>query len=216
MRPSLSVIPLQVGQMQTNCYILSDNTSQESIIIDPGDDADFIIRRISDMKGKPTKIVATHGHFDHILAVTELRLAYSVPFIIHEYDAFLVTNMAESAKHFLGIITDPPPLIDEFITPSQNILVGKTEFEVIPTPGHTPGSICLFNENEKVLFVGDLLFANGGVGRVDFSYSNKEDMKRSIKKIMKFPDNLTVYPGHGDPFEFGTQKDQFASAIAFF
>lgn len=215
MTPSLSVLPLQVGQMQTNCYIISDKQSQECVIVDPGDDADFIIRRISDIKGQPTKILATHGHFDHILAVTELCLAYSIPFFIHKGDAFLVANMADSAKHFLNITTDSPPLIDEFLIPSQNFFVGKIDFEVLHTPGHTPGSICLFSRDKKILFCGDLLFANGAIGRVDFSYSDKEEMKQSVKKIMKFPDSLTIYPGHGDSFEFGTQKNHFASAVTF-
>lgn len=211
----LLVLPLPVGQMQANCYILFDKKTRECTIVDPGDDADFIIRRITDMRARPTKILATHGHFDHILAVGELRLAYSIPFFIHKDDAFLVANMADSAKHFLNITTDPPPTIDEFLILSKNVSVGKTEFEVISTPGHTPGSVCLYNEYEKILFCGDLLFDSGAVGRVDFSYSDKDKMKQSIKKIMKLPDNLTVYPGHGDSFELGKLKNQFASTIAF-
>lgn len=176
---------LVVGQMATNCYIVGD------IIIDPGDDAEYIMSRLD---AKPRMIVATHGHFDHIMAAFALQRAYNIPFYIHKDDEFLLKNMRSSAKHFLGLPdVDPPPV------PSR--LQG---ISFIHTPGHTPGSICLKFGDE--LFVGDTLFAGGGIGRTDFSYSNKKDLEKSIHTILSFPKETKLFPGHGESFTISLWK----------
>lgn len=197
MASQVEIITLVVGQMQENCYLVYDSDSPETIIIDPGDDADYIERIIADNKLLPQIIIATHGHFDHLMAVTELKLAYNIPFKIHKNDEFLVKNMRESAKHFLGIVTDPPPIIDEFLNPKSHIKIGNHQLEIIEAPGHTPGSCCFYLKKENILFTGDLLFADGGVGRTDFSYSNSELLTDSLKKIFKLPPKTQIYPGHG-------------------
>jgi len=194
---AFKVITLVVGQMQENCYLVYDSKSLETLIIDPGDDADYIERIIGDNKLIPKLIIATHGHFDHIMAVTEIKLAYNIPFKIHKNDEFLVKNMASSAKHFLGIETDPPPIIDEFMESKSIIKIGDNSLQVIETPGHTPGSICLYNKKDNILFTGDLLFANGGVGRTDFSYSNGEELIKSLRTIFKLPQDTKIFSGHG-------------------
>lgn len=193
----LEVVSLIVGQMQENCYLVFDNKSLETLIIDPGDDADYVERIIGDKKLIPVQIIATHGHFDHIMAVTELKLAYNIPFCIHQDDEFLVKNMKSSAKHFLGIETDPPPIIDEFLNPKSKIKIGDNYLKTIESPGHTPGSCCLYSKEENILFTGDLLFARGGVGRTDFSYSDTGKLKKSLKKIFKLPPETQILPGHG-------------------
>lgn len=168
---------LVVGQMATNCYLIED------MIIDPGDDAEYIMSRLTK---KPKMIVATHGHFDHIMASYALQLAYNIPFYIHEEDTFLLSRMRSSARHFLGIMdVDPPP------KPTK---ISNLPF--IHTPGHTPGSICLSIGN--VLFVGDTIFADGSIGRTDFSYSSKKDLDNSIKKILSHPSGTRLLPGHGN------------------
>ena len=195
MRKHLEVIPLIIGTLATNCYIVFDTESLDAVIIDPGDDADYIQRIISDRKLHPGKIIATHGHFDHILGVTELQLAYNIPFSLHTRDVFLVRNMQSSAKHFLGIEVDMPPQIDSKLKKVERI--GKTTLHIIETPGHTPGSVCLYQKEMKILFTGDLLFASGAVGRTDFSYSNRKNLEDSLTKIFKFPQETIIYPGHG-------------------
>ncbi|MBI4991211.1 MBL fold metallo-hydrolase [Candidatus Gottesmanbacteria bacterium] len=196
----LNILTLSVGQLQTNCYLVFGKKSHSSLIIDPGDDADYIIKVLSDKKIKPIGIVATHGHFDHLLAVTELKLTFQIPFYLTQKDEFLLKNMRASAKHFLGIDADPPADVDKFIKQGDFFALDNTRLEVMETPGHTPGSICLYNKSESIIFCGDLLFSGGGVGRSDFSYSDNLLLSKSLEKILKLPKNTRVYPGHGQKF----------------
>lgn len=185
---------LPVGSMRANCYLASDPKTNECIIVDAGDDADYIERIIQDHQLTPTAVIATHGHFDHIMAATELKLAYNIPFIIHENDEFLVKKMSGNAEYFLGFNPGPPPQIDEYL--KKEVKVGNKLLKVIETPGHTPGSICLYHKETGILLTGDTVFAGGGVGRTDFSYSDPNLLRESIKKIFKLPGNTIIYPGH--------------------
>lgn len=203
---TLDIVTLTVGQLQTNCYLVIDGTTSDALIIDPGDDADYIERIISDKRLNPKSIIATHGHFDHILAVTELTLAYKIPFLIHRGDEFLVSNMQNSAKHFEGIDVDPPPRIDKFIDELNLITVGSHSLRVFHTPGHTPGSLSIYCKKECILFCGDLLFAGGAVGRTDFSYSDPKLLAQSLSKVLLLSQDTIVYPGHGDRTKIGIER----------
>ncbi len=198
MAEKLQVISLTVGQLQTNCYLIVDKSSHDTLIVDPGDDADYITRIISDHQLKPVIIIATHGHFDHILAAAELKLAFNIPFYIHKEDIFLVSRMKTSADHFLGVKTDDPAVVDGFL--KDKVTLDESKLAVIHTSGHTPGSICLYSKEEKILFCGDLLFAQRAVGRTDFAYSSQKDLEKSLKRIFRLPGETEVYPGHGEPF----------------
>lgn len=198
---------LPVGQLTTNCYLIFDHQTKEGLIIDPGDDADYIMRIIADEQLKPLKILATHGHFDHILAAMELRLNYQIPFLIHKKDEFLVKNSQRSAEHFLSTeIILPPPPIDEFLKEGQKILFGKYYLQVLETPGHTPGSVCFHLKTDNLLFCGDTIFKEG-VGRTDFSYSSPDDLEKSLQKIFSLPRETTLYPGHGPQGRLGEIRD---------
>lgn len=183
--------------MQTNCYLVFDTGTKDCLIIDPGDDADYITRIILDLKLKPTKIIATHGHFDHILAATELKFAFNIPFYVHKNDLFLVSLMQKNARHFLGIEVDIPPPVDATLKNNEQIEIGSNKLSVLETPGHTPGSICLYSEQENYLVTGDTLFTKDEVGRTDFSYSSYNKLQNSLKKIYKLPKKMVIYPGHG-------------------
>lgn len=196
----IKVKRLEVGQLKTNCYLATDVKSKKTLIIDPGDDADLIIQTISDERTKPTKIIATHGHFDHVMAAYELQLAYRIPFLINQRDEFLLNNMRSSAKYFLSVDPGPPPKIDGYLKRSH-VSAGEHVFKVLETPGHTPGSVSLYDKEEKVLFSGDLIFEGGAVGRTDFKYSNHEDLENSIKKLSSLSDNTRVLAGHGKSFK---------------
>ena len=107
---------IATGQLGANCYLAIDESSGNALIIDPGDDAIYLMQYIKDLDVKPTKIIATHGHFDHIMAALELQLSYKIPFMLSKEDEFLVQNMQQSAKHLIGVDPGPPPNITSHIT----------------------------------------------------------------------------------------------------
>lgn len=197
----LRVHKLVVGQLKANCYLVIDD--KEALIIDSGDDADYIMRVIADEDVNPIQIVATHGHYDHILAATELKLGYNIPFLMHRADEFLLERMASSAEHFSKIKPGPPPEVDKYLKEGELLRINHQSLTIIHTPGHTPGSISLYSIKDKIVFVGDLVFAEGGVGRVDLAYSNPHHLENSIGKILKLPKDTVVYSGHGDESTVG-------------
>ena len=181
--------------MLANCYLIENGVG--CLVIDPGDSADFILGEVQKMRLKCLGLFATHGHFDHIMAVGELQLSINVAFYINEKDLFLVERLNETAKYFLGY--DPgilPPQKVEFLT-SNNLLLDTFNFKILHTPGHTPGSCCFYFEKEKMIFTGDTLFKEG-IGRYDHSYSDKEMLFKSLKTLFKLPENTKIYPGHGE------------------
>lgn len=191
---------LVVGQLQTNCYLAVCPKTDQCVVIDPGDSAEFISEKILNPGIKPKFIILTHGHFDHIMAAEELRLNFKAPILVHRDDLFLVKQVQESASHWLaGKQEFLPAKQVKFIKEGDQIKFGKEKLAVIHTPGHTPGSISLFNQKEKVIFCGDLVFKNG-VGRTDFSYGSSENLQDSLKKIFSLPPETVIYPGHGEEF----------------
>ena len=200
----LKVERLVVGQMQTNCYLIYNENTHEAIILDPGEDDAYIIEKVQQVDLKPLKIIVTHGHFDHILAAYSIQKTYNIPFVIHKNDRFLVHQMASCASHFLGFETHSlPPVIDEDIYDGVKVKIGYQYLDVIETPGHTPGSISLIDETRSFAIVGDLVFAGGGVGRTDFSYSNTHDLNRSIEIFLSYPKEMTIFTGHGETTTIG-------------
>lgn len=173
------------------------------MIIDPGDDGDFIGQKILDLKLKPKLILATHGHFDHLLAVMELKLNFKIPFLMHKDDLFLLKRVKGTAEHFLGYSADPVPTVDRYLKEGGVTTFGKEKLKVIETPGHTPGGVS-FSSN-GALFSGDTLFCQG-VGRTDFSYCSYEDLMKSLRKLFKLPGKTVVYPGHGPETNLAAER----------
>lgn len=177
-----------VGPIMTNCYILE--LGNKAIIIDPGGNPEKIIPLIREKK--VSAIVATHGHFDHVLAVEELKRITGAPFYLHYAD---LEVMKRAMTLYAPGYKAPEPDYD--------LADGLDGFEVIHTPGHTPGSVCLVRD--KVLFSGDTLFREG-IGRYDFPEGDGEQLALSIQKLMELDDEVEVYPGHGPPTTIGYEK----------
>lgn len=201
---SYRVKRLLVGAMQANCYLVIDERAGTAVIIDPGDDAEYIIDTVTQLNLRPLAILATHGHFDHVMAGFAIQHTFSIPFYMHPLDQFLLDGMEENAKHFLGLPrTDPAPIITHGLERSMVLACGSITFHIITTPGHTPGSVSIMTKDEQNIFVGDLLFLGGSVGRTDFSYSDRAQLNHSIRKIVDLPETTIIYPGHGDPTTVG-------------
>lgn len=200
----MEILKLPVGQLRANCYIVFDEKSSETIIIDPGDEADFIIQKILDYELSPKYIIATHTHFDHIQAVNELKLAFDIPFLMHKKDEILLKHFRKSALYFTKVDPGPAPKPDQYVDIKDQLEIENLKLKIITSPGHTPGSICLYNE--EVIFTGDTIFAKGAVGRTDFPYCNSLDLAESIKKILTLNPSLTVLAGHGESSTIGEEK----------
>lgn len=186
-----------LGDLDTNSYLVSDRNGK-GIIIDPGDDANCIIERIIRAGIQPEGIVATHGHFDHILAAWELQIGFNIPFYADKDDISIINQMQSSASRWLNRkIVERPPCPVSFLAQNQVITFGKESLKVIRTPGHSPGSICLYSQKRTVLFTGDTLFANA-IGRTDLPYSSNESMAWSIEMLSSIPAETQIYPGHGN------------------
>lgn len=195
----MKIETLVVGNLQTNCYLVTDNLNN-CIIIDPGDEADFISTTILENKLTPQAIFLTHGHYDHCLGNFELKLNFNIPIYIHQNDLFLYNKAHLSAKHFSAINIPKMPTINNFIYDKQKLICGCITIQVIHTPGHTPGSCCFLVGNN--LFTGDTLFKSGP-GDATRKYSSTEDIKRSTNKLHKYITNnkqykITIFPGHED------------------
>lgn len=203
---SLQVETLTVGQLQTNCYLLVDTETDKAVIVDPGDDAEFIIQKVLDQRVEVESILATHGHFDHVLAANELKLAFNAPFLMHSKDLFLLERMRETTKHFAGFDPGPPPAVDESLDDSTHFGFGSVVLEVLHTPGHTPGSVSFFDKDNHTLFVGDVVFAGGAVGRTDFAYCSHAQLSKSINKLFMLPDQTLVHAGHDRDFYLSDEK----------
>jgi glyoxylase-like metal-dependent hydrolase (beta-lactamase superfamily II) len=204
---SLTIIPLRVGQLATNCYILADTKTSKAMIIDPGDDAEYIIDTLLKEKLTPECIVATHGHFDHLLGACAVQAAFGIPVYMHDADAFLVKRMESTAKHFLNIpYVDPPPRVDYILKDKLQLSLGDSTVSIIELPGHTPGSIGIYAQRAATLFVGDTLFATGLVGSTEHQYSSKNDLSHSIATILSYPPHTIVLCGHGEQTTVENEK----------
>jgi glyoxylase-like metal-dependent hydrolase (beta-lactamase superfamily II) len=216
----MEVITLAVGPQQTNCYLLVDEATQKTIIVDPADEADFISTTILEKKLIPEGILLTHGHYDHCLGSLELKLNFNIPIYLHQEDLFLYNNANKSASYWNSSLRGGTPTrqspsikqppIDFFLKDNQTITFGESNLKVIHTPGHTPGSCCFLSPSvvpakagihksiPLYLFTGDTIFASGA-GAADRSYSSKSDLQKSTKKISSIcylNPETAIYPGH--------------------
>lgn len=193
----------KLGALDTNCYLLWQENKTEAVIIDPADDGDFLNEELLHRGLQLKTIVLTHGHFDHCLGLLSLASAWQVPIAMHFADQFLLKQAQASAKHWLKITCDPVPPANLDLKEIKNIYLAGQEFEIIHTPGHTPGSICLLDRENKILFSGDTIFANDSLGHTDFAYSNRQDMTKSLEKLKGLrKEGLygQVFAGHGESF----------------
>jgi len=191
----ITVKKLVVGPLRTNCYILIHE--DEAIIVDPGGNHDKILDAIKNLKIRA--IVATHGHFDHVLGVPYLKRKLGAPFMLHKSDL-------ETLELFGSYMLNETPKPDSFLEEGDTIYLGSKRIEIIHTPGHTPGSICMYIYEDQILLTGDTLF-RGAYGRTDLPGGDPQKIFGSLRKIFTmFSDNFRVLPGHGEETTIGSEK----------
>jgi hydroxyacylglutathione hydrolase len=197
-----------VGMLQCNCSILGDEASREAIVIDPGDDIPRIMALVAKHGFTVKQIVVTHAHIDHIAGAKQLKALTGAPILYNQADLPLVAIMDEQAG-WLGLTTTP-----EVAEPDADLVDGHVvgveglAGTVIHTPGHTPGSICLYLPEESLLIAGDTLFA-GSVGRTDLPGGDERMLLRSIKgRLMVLPEETLVIPGHGELTQIGREAEE--------
>ncbi len=193
---------LEVEPFASNCYIVGAESNKEGIIIDPGAEANRILKRVEDLGLEIKLIVLTHPHMDHIGALKEVKEATGAEVAIHTDDAESLQKQPSRARFGFSYQAPPPP--DRLLKDGDSVDIGDLHFLVLHTPGHSPGGICLLGEG--VVFSGDTLF-NFGIGRFDMPGGSGSQLMNSIHtKLMVLPDNTVVYPGHGPETTIGTER----------
>lgn len=184
-----------VGSLGTNCYLMMNSDTKETILVDPGGSPSRIQQTVADMGGNVIAILLTHGHFDHILAIPELLDMYEeIKLYAYEEEADLLVSPAKNCTSMIGhsCIVEP----DVYVKDGEKLNLAGIQMEVIGTPGHTKGSCCYYLPEKKILFSGDTMFAES-VGRTDLPTGNMGQLVRSIRKLLAMlPDETIVYPGH--------------------
>jgi hydroxyacylglutathione hydrolase len=207
-------ITIPVGMLQCNCSIIGDPVTREALVIDPGDEVTRILELLGRHKLTVKAIVSTHAHIDHVGGLSKLHQYTGAPILMHRDDLPLYQGMDVQAA-FLGVATPEITDVDQLLKEGDSLRWGSFEASVIHTPGHTPGSVCLYLPKEAGtifmpsprLFAGDTLFA-GSIGRTDLWGGSMEQITDSIRgKLMKLPDETIVYPGHGPLTSIGQERN---------
>jgi glyoxylase-like metal-dependent hydrolase (beta-lactamase superfamily II) len=214
-------ITLPVGMLQCNCTIIGDPLTREALVIDPGDEVTRIMDLLGRHKLTVKAIISTHAHIDHVGGLSKLHSFTGAPVLMHQEDLPLYQAMDVQAA-FLGIPAPEITTIDNLLKEGDALRWGDYQARIIHTPGHTPGSVCLYVPQEAgavtlaapQLLAGDTLFA-GSIGRTDLWGGSMPQIMDSLRsKLMQLPDSTIVYPGHGPATTIGTERHSNPFLIA--
>jgi glyoxylase-like metal-dependent hydrolase (beta-lactamase superfamily II) len=201
----LKVNQFTVGPFAENPYLLWCSNTMEAIIVDPGDEADMLWQAIEDAGVQLQAIVLTHAHLDHVGAVTAIRERAHVPVYLHPADDDLLAMAPEQGRMF-GLRVEPVAPADHPLAHGDQISVGNVSLAVLHTPGHSPGSVCLYAVDEQTLIAGDTLFRHG-VGRTDLPGGSWTQLEQAIHThLWPLPDDVRVLPGHGPATTIGEER----------
>src|SRR5215467_3775899 len=197
---------LPVGPLQCNCSVIGDEATHEGMVIDPGDEIDEILALIRKHQLQIKQIVITHAHIDHVGGAMKLRAATGAPILLNQND-YALLKMLDAQAAWVGMASPGEVEIDQSVGQSDKVKAGSIVADVIHTPGHTEGSICLYFPVEKKLIAGDTLFA-GSIGRTDLPGGSFDKIIQSLhSKLLALPDDTVVVPGHGPITTIGEERE---------
>jgi hydroxyacylglutathione hydrolase len=198
---------LPVGPLHCNCSIIGDETTHEAMVIDPGDGIDDIVAILRENKLQVKQIVITHAHIDHVGGAMKLRAQTGAPILLNQNDYALLKILDVQAS-WLGVAAPGAVTIEASIGDGESLQTGNLKANVMHTPGHTEGSVCLYFPAEKLLIAGDTLFARS-IGRTDLPGGSYEKIMRSLHdRVMTLPDETRVIPGHGQQTTIGEEREE--------
>lgn len=196
--PRLEIVQIVAGPIETNLFLVIEKVSNNAMIVDgPPDSLDAAVDEINQRKLTPEFIVITHGHWDHIGDADALRQHYGIPMLVHGDDRHKLENPS------YGDIEGFSP--DQIISEGDRVQLGDVAFDVLHTPGHSPGQISLYSLEEKILIGGDTLFP-GGYGTIEIPDASAEQTVVTIRRLLDLPDDIVVYPGHGLTTTVGAER----------
>jgi len=198
---------LTVGPVACRCSILACRETGVAAVIDPGGHPDEILVEVAKLGVDVKLVLHTHAHFDHVLGTTQVVAATGAAVLLHVADAALYEHLPTQARAF-GFFAAPPPPVTRWLEGGERLAVGKLELRVLPTPGHTQGSVSYHLASpEPIVFAGDTLFA-GSVGRTDLPGGSFADLERSIREqLYTLPGETRVIPGHGSATSIADERD---------
>jgi hydroxyacylglutathione hydrolase len=195
-----------VGPLQCNCSVIGDEKTHEAMVIDPGDQIEGILEILRQEKLTLKQIVITHAHIDHVGGAMKLKAATGAPILMNQNDHALL-KMLDMQAAWIGMRPPGDVQVDEAIGQGRVLKIGELTSNVIHTPGHTEGSICLYFPTEKKLIAGDTLFA-GSIGRTDLPGGSMDKIMRSLHtQVLALPDETEVVPGHGPVTTIGEERE---------
>jgi hydroxyacylglutathione hydrolase len=195
-----------VGPLQCNCSVIGDEKTHEAMVIDPGDQIEGILEILRQEKLTLKQIVITHAHIDHVGGAMKLKAATGAPILMNQND-YALLKMLDMQAAWIGMRPPGDVQVDEAIGQGRVLKIGEIASNVIHTPGHTEGSICLYFPKEKKLIAGDTLFA-GSIGRTDLPGGSMDKIMRSLHtKVLALPDETEVVPGHGPSTTIGEERE---------
>lgn len=203
-RDELAVFSFVVGPIDTSIYVIGCEKTKEAVIIDAGGQIDDLLAAIDDRDWTLTAVWQTHAHVDHVAGLNDVKEVRDVPILLHEAEQ-PVYNAAVQQGMMFGFNVEPLPPVDQYVEEGEVVNVGELEATVMLLPGHSPGSVAFYFEEQGLFFGGDVVFA-GSVGRVDLPGCDPNAMRQSLQRVKQLPDDTIILPGHGPTTTVGQEK----------